>query len=143
MLAEMIRSPIRNGQTPEAWLLWRSKVSEGMSEVDAWRWVEQESNIVQQAEVQSQVQVSTQQPTHPQSYPQAQAQAQPVQVMAQSQSISPVQHYQQLQTYQNLQSQHPQHVALRQVQYQPQQGKLTNYLTEYMRPCFFVVLESM
>lgn len=41
---ELIRHPPAPDQEPFSWLLWRSKIAEGMSEKDAWTWVVQESN---------------------------------------------------------------------------------------------------
>lgn len=40
-LLEQLRAhPFQPGQTPRQWVLWRSKVAEGMSEMDAYNWVQ-------------------------------------------------------------------------------------------------------
>jgi len=40
---ELFYHPILPFQTPEDWLLWRTKVSEGMSEEEGWQWVQREA----------------------------------------------------------------------------------------------------
>ena len=44
---ELFNHPIRSFQTPEDWLLWRTKVSEGMSESEGWEWVQREAILKQ------------------------------------------------------------------------------------------------
>jgi hypothetical protein len=36
LYGQLQRHPIRTGQTPTDWVLWRARVSEGMSEMAAW-----------------------------------------------------------------------------------------------------------
>jgi hypothetical protein len=66
LLQELQRHPLIDGQSPHQWLLWRTKVAEGLSEADAWAFVVRSNNpntvTTNQAQAQAPVQAQLQPP---------------------------------------------------------------------------------